>query len=93
MSRLGCRKGGARELMAHSWFSEVDWEALLRRQVSPPWVPTIAHAFDTQRFSPDDDGDDEFQEGLVEGATSGSRSPAGDIDAYPPFEGTETWDF
>ena len=96
MSRLGCRKDGARELMAHSWFASRDWEALLRRDVRPPWVPRVAGPFDTSHFTEQDDEDsDDYEaaEGMLEGMVA---SPSGgghhEVDNFQPYDGPETWD-
>lgn len=39
--RLGCLKNGkgAADIMSHAWFSQMDWEKLERREISPPWIP------------------------------------------------------
>ncbi|KAL6074229.1 cAMP-dependent protein kinase catalytic subunit, variant 3 [Balamuthia mandrillaris] len=47
--RLGCMKGsgGIEEVMNHPWFQCIDWDALYRRRVVPPW----------QHGASSDDGD------------------------------------
>ena len=47
--RLGSQ-GGA-EIMRHQWFSDVDWQALERKQVKPRFVPNIQGPLDDQYFS------------------------------------------
>ena len=36
-----CRLGSVTELKRHPWLAEVQWEALARKEVSPPWVPDM----------------------------------------------------
>jgi len=50
--RLGCAKGqrGVREMREHIFFSDVDWEALERGLVVPPFVPSTE---DTRNFDKD----------------------------------------
>jgi len=35
--RIG--KGGAKEIMAHKWFKEYDWDALAKMEMVPPYIP------------------------------------------------------
>jgi hypothetical protein len=39
--RLGAGRDDAEEVKRHPYFTGVDWEALLRRETTPPFVPTI----------------------------------------------------
>lgn len=50
--RLGAN-GDAKELMAHPFFSDVDWEALGRKQVIPPFKPKLQSDLDTSNFDPE----------------------------------------
>ncbi|OOQ82403.1 Serine/threonine-protein kinase SCH9 [Penicillium brasilianum] len=50
--RLGAN-GDAKELMAHPFFSDVDWEALGRKQVIPPFKPKLQSDTDTSNFDPE----------------------------------------
>jgi protein kinase A len=56
--RLGCLRGGAGDVKAHRFFRGLDWEALTRKAVRPPWVPTLRHALDTSCFDEYDEDDD-----------------------------------
>ena len=47
-ARLGV-DGGAAELKRHQWFDGLDWDALVRREVPPPWVPDITDQVRPQR--------------------------------------------
>ena len=59
LQRLGCRQNGARDVKAHRWFNAFDFDALLARQLPPPYVPPVRDALDTSCFDeyelPDDD--------------------------------------
>ena len=39
--RLGNLHGGSRDVMNHSWFSEVTWERLLKKEIDAPYVPPV----------------------------------------------------
>lgn len=40
-SRLGA-KGDVNEIISHPWFSDIDFEALLRKEILPPYKPDPA---------------------------------------------------
>ena len=42
--------GGAVEVMRHEFFAEVDWEALGRKEVTPPFRPTVRGRDDLSNF-------------------------------------------
>ncbi|KAJ3304883.1 Serine/threonine kinase [Kappamyces sp. JEL0829] len=48
--RLGASRDDAEEVKRHPYFTGVDWEALLRRETTPPFVPVIANAKDVSNF-------------------------------------------
>ncbi|KAJ5585121.1 uncharacterized protein N7459_004921 [Penicillium hispanicum] len=50
--RLGAN-GDAKELMAHPFFQDVDWDALCRKQVIPPFKPKLQSDTDTSNFDPE----------------------------------------
>ena len=50
--RLGAN-GDAKELMAHPFFHDVDWVALGRKQVIPPFKPKLQSDLDTSNFDPE----------------------------------------
>ncbi|KAG8632121.1 hypothetical protein KVT40_001261 [Elsinoe batatas] len=50
--RLGA-KGDADELMAHPFFSDVDWAALGRKSLKPPFKPQLKGELDTSNFDPE----------------------------------------
>ena len=50
--RLGA-KGDAEELMAHPFFSDVDWNALSKKMIAPPFKPKLKGELDTSNFDPE----------------------------------------
>jgi hypothetical protein len=55
--RIGCMVNGAEDIKNHDWFKGTDWDAVRRRQLKPPIVPTVTHDGDTQNFDKyEDDG-------------------------------------
>ncbi|OGE58202.1 hypothetical protein PENARI_c001G01137 [Penicillium arizonense] len=50
--RLGAN-GDAKELMAHPFFHDINWEALCRKQVIPPFKPQLQSDTDTSNFDPE----------------------------------------
>ncbi|KZV63021.1 kinase-like protein [Peniophora sp. CONT] len=49
--RLGSRARGAADVLAHSWFRGVDWDALERREIRAPIVPHVMGPDDTRYFA------------------------------------------
>jgi len=54
--RLGCGKGGLRDVRRNKWFEGFDFESLKARRLNAPIVPCIRSATDTSNFDnyPDD---------------------------------------
>ena len=51
--RYGCLKAGALDIKKHKWFASFDWESVLKRQYTPPIVPSVAGGEgDTSNFDP-----------------------------------------
>ncbi|KAF2772825.1 kinase-like protein [Teratosphaeria nubilosa] len=50
--RLGA-KGDAEELMAHPFFADVDWNALSKKLLPPPFKPKLKGELDTSNFDPE----------------------------------------
>ncbi|KAL6234416.1 hypothetical protein BDW75DRAFT_231177 [Aspergillus navahoensis] len=50
--RLGAQND-AKELMAHPFFHDIDWEALGRKEVIPPFKPKLKSDTDTSNFDPE----------------------------------------
>ncbi|KAI9095502.1 kinase-like protein, partial [Phlyctochytrium arcticum] len=43
-SRLGCGPSGTDALRNHAWFQGADWDAVVRMQYSPPYIPDASKA-------------------------------------------------
>ncbi|OJJ47547.1 hypothetical protein ASPZODRAFT_63640 [Penicilliopsis zonata CBS 506.65] len=67
--RLGA-KGDAKELMAHPFFDDIDWQALNRKEVIPPFKPKLKSDTDTSNFDP------EFTTALETSASLNDRAAA-----------------
>lgn len=50
LKRLGAQKSGARKLMKHPFFAAVDWSAMARLSVKPPFLPQAKDMLDTTNF-------------------------------------------
>lgn len=50
--RLGSQPADAAAVMAHPFFGSIDWAALERREIPPPWVPMVGDAMDLRHFDP-----------------------------------------
>lgn len=37
--RIGCGAEGFISVQRHPWFTDLDWAALLKKQITPPWMP------------------------------------------------------
>uniref|UniRef100_A0A8C5LXP0 Protein kinase C n=1 Tax=Leptobrachium leishanense TaxID=445787 RepID=A0A8C5LXP0_9ANUR len=48
--RLGSSRKGAEDVKEHLFFHKIDWDELLFRNVTPPFVPTIHGVEDTSNF-------------------------------------------
>lgn len=46
--RLGNGKAGISEIKKHSYFKGINWDKLERREIAPPYVPTIQSSQDTK---------------------------------------------
>ena len=55
--RLGCLKGGAKDVRQHPWYQGLDFRALESKQLPAPYVPKIKSATDDSNFQfYEDDG-------------------------------------
>lgn len=48
--RLGCLTGKSEDVKRHKFFKGVDWEALLNRQIEPPYIPPVKALDDNSMF-------------------------------------------
>ena len=49
--RLGYN--GFDEIKSHPWFKEIDWEKLYRKEVVPPFQPTVKSEESTEQIDPE----------------------------------------
>jgi len=68
-NRLGAR-GDAKELKDHPFFADVDWDALLKKNVIPPFKPTLHSETDTSYFDP------QFTDELINGSLARTQAAA-----------------
>lgn len=47
--RLGAH--GAKDVKSHPWFANVNWKALLNKEVKPPFIPVIKFPMDVGNFA------------------------------------------
>lgn len=48
--RYGNLANGSRDIFAHGWFGEVDWERLYRKEIPAPYVPRVEGDGDASCF-------------------------------------------
>lgn len=41
-TRIGCLKGGVKEIKTHAWFQTVDWDAVVSKKDTPPIRPKVS---------------------------------------------------
>ncbi|OJD27713.1 AGC/AKT protein kinase [Blastomyces percursus] len=74
--RLGATDD-AKELMAHPFFHDVDWDALAKKNVAPPFKPKLKSVMDTSYFDP------EFTTALDQATSLNARAAALAAGAMP----------
>jgi len=58
--RLGSSEADGEEIRSHAWFAPIDWAALERRELAPPFKPSVKGELDVSNF------DEEFTSQEVE---------------------------
>jgi len=48
--RLGSGPSGAQDVKKHEYFSNIEWDDLYLKRVSPPFIPTVKGRTDTSNF-------------------------------------------
>jgi ribosomal protein S6 kinase alpha-1/2/3/6 len=48
--RLGAGTNGIEDIKKHEFFSSVDWNALVKKSVRPPFIPAVSRADDAFYF-------------------------------------------
>jgi serine/threonine protein kinase len=44
------RLSSAKEIMKHPFFKNINWDAMIKREVQPPFVPVLQNPTDTSLF-------------------------------------------
>lgn len=52
-NRLGSGPRGSDEVKEHSFFSSIDFDKLYRKEITPPFIPTISKSDDLFNFDRD----------------------------------------
>eukprot|EP00158_Paraphelidium_tribonemae_P006437 Partr_v1_DN27817_c1_g1_i2_m22565 putative serine threonine protein kinase len=71
LKRLGAN--GPEEIKKHAFFSNINWDQLYRKMITPPFRPNVASASDTSNFS-DEFTNETPQDSYIEGAPALSQS-------------------
>lgn len=50
--RLGSSQADAAEIKAHPFFRDINWEKLLRKELTPPFKPSVQSEMDVSNFDP-----------------------------------------
>ncbi|XP_030748985.1 cGMP-dependent protein kinase 1-like isoform X3 [Sitophilus oryzae] len=50
VERLGMQRGGPRDIKAHKWYQDFDWDRFIQRQIPAPIKPKIKSALDASNF-------------------------------------------
>lgn len=48
--RLGCQKGGVKNIMSHAWYENFNWEKLEKLELEAPYKPLLQNNTDTSHF-------------------------------------------
>ncbi|KAI8813372.1 kinase-like domain-containing protein [Cladochytrium replicatum] len=83
--RLGGGRADAQEVKNHPYFKEANWDAILAKQVPPPWKPTIRHERDISNF------DSEFTREKAVLTPINSTLSNGDLEEFKGFSYTSEW--
>ena len=50
--RMGCCMLGPEEIRRHKWFANIDWSAMLKKELKVPFRPILKSDLDTSYFDP-----------------------------------------
>jgi len=63
--RLGGGVADAEEIKSHPWFSSIDWNALINKQIKPKYIPLITSPTDVRNFDKEFTSLDPFDTGAL----------------------------
>ena len=55
--RYGNLKGGVKDIKGHRFFKELNWDKLLNKELTPPYIPKVKSNSDISNFSSYPDSD------------------------------------
>ena len=55
--RYGNLKNGVNDIKNHRWFSGLDWNKVISKEIAAPFVPKVSSPSDTSNFSKYPDSD------------------------------------
>jgi len=56
--RLGSLNGGVTDIKNHHLFAGINWDGLVKKEIQPPFIPSITSALDTSNFDVYEEEDD-----------------------------------
>ena len=59
--RYGNLKNGVKDITTHRFFKNIDWDKLLRKEITPPYIPKVKSNNDISNFSAYPDSDNPAQ--------------------------------
>ena len=59
--RYGNLKNGVNDIKNHRFFNELDWSALLKAKLKPPYIPNTSGKGDCKNFVECDEEDDDYE--------------------------------
>ncbi|KAM6949018.1 RAC-beta serine/threonine-protein kinase-like [Aplochiton taeniatus] len=77
--RLGGGPGNAKDVMAHKFFTSINWQDVVERKLTPPFKPQFTSESDTRYF------DDEFTAQAITPADMCDSLDPGDVDHHRHF--------
>ncbi len=51
--RIGSRDIGALEIKQHPWFRDIDFDLLVKKQITPPYIPKVEDQGDVGNVDPE----------------------------------------
>eukprot|EP00038_Savillea_parva_P019422 m.27445 g.27445 ORF g.27445 m.27445 type:complete len:522 (+) comp4415_c0_seq1:58-1623(+) len=86
--RLGGSIRDAKEVMGHEFFDGMDWEALERKEIPPPFKPGVSDDYDLSNIDPQFTAEPVPMSVMPETAVSAVHVTVGDKQTYDsPFDG------